>query len=965
MIRGRTLGAGLIVGLLAPLVVAGQTADRNLEMAAQGALKTSTEVNLLSAVYVTNADISLSSGNVPDTEILEQEDPLPVTVGDSTATSTSTLTGTFTLWNASDMRQSGLKYEILILEADQEYGIGSIAPDSPRIFAALPGKEEITLEAKSTKTITIQDTIPPLPGDRYRVRLQAMTADGRQLGWQDVPLALGGATQPFVLLTPTGTAGGVFDPAEPITLTARADVPGSEGEETLTPVLKQYRHLAAATQEPPVTLAPLTLQYGSSETITLPVNAAGEAGSYRLSLELQDETGAVRSTLAEYDYIVRGETASIVRLRLGQLEAQSAQVEFAIAGAADRETDIAGIVEVEMLVDGAIVAATESSLDLPAGEVRSGNATLTFSRPVCDEPTVRLIVKNNQGEVLAERQAPGGVTADCPAGASMGTQAMLAGGAAGLLAILAVLFLWKRGRHTAAGAILLAAAGILTAQSFLPAAASGIQWQSGSGRNAVSLFVNSPQHEATAATALGIDYEARFTYSASNSLAISADMSVYILDEGGHVDNPNHRTWTRIGQKTSDSPEDYNPRTMTLAARLLLPAGYNHETTTLWTAATAGDDTAHDLTWLNLDYGPGGAPQTTDTAASNCLTPALAANKTNTCQEANIQFQLDNACQPSGEARAPLDVVLVLDRSGSMGQANKMTNAKAAAGILINQLDETQDRAAVVSYADSARIDTGLTGNLGQLRSQVNGLSPFGWTNVADGVRLGRQALQASGRAEATQLLIVLTDGIANRLLGGGACPSYVHVPTACTQSAVDEAAAAKQAGISVYTIGFDLHPSYTAPRGMLQQMASSASQFFDAPSATQLVAAFADIAQDITTQVARNVTLTYVLPAGVSFVPGSAAQVPATIQGQTMSWDFGNISVGEEPTIDFRASFAEDRPRQLVNAHPDSQIAFTDNQNQAQTLTLPATTHSPESCNPTPEPTTPSFDPGGVREVD
>ncbi len=60
-----------------------------------------------------------------------------------------------------------------------------------------------------------------------------------------------------------------------------------------------------------------------------------------------------------------------------------------------------------------------------------------------------------------------------------------------------------------------------------------------------------------------------------------------------------------------------------------------------------------------------------------------------------------------GEGRRPLDIVVVLDRSGSMAEAGNITNATEAILGLLSRLLET-DRFALVSYSDHVQKHGGL-----------------------------------------------------------------------------------------------------------------------------------------------------------------------------------------------------------------------------------------------------------------
>lgn len=111
--------------------------------------------------------------------------------------------------------------------------------------------------------------------------------------------------------------------------------------------------------------------------------------------------------------------------------------------------------------------------------------------------------------------------------------------------------------------------------------------------------------------------------------------------------------------------------------------------------------------------------------------------------------------------RAPIDVVAVIDRSGSMG-GQPLVSVIAATNMLIRLLDPT-DRIAVVTFDDQVDLVMPLAhhdaataaGLLAQVRAG-------GSTNLSGGWLKGFEILSAHGRPEAVKRVIVLTDGQAN-----------------------------------------------------------------------------------------------------------------------------------------------------------------------------------------------------------
>ncbi len=113
--------------------------------------------------------------------------------------------------------------------------------------------------------------------------------------------------------------------------------------------------------------------------------------------------------------------------------------------------------------------------------------------------------------------------------------------------------------------------------------------------------------------------------------------------------------------------------------------------------------------------------------------------------------------------RKPTDLILVLDRSGSMADGQKLEFAKAAVRSLIDRLDD-QDRIGLVTFDDAAAVDfplaaatRGARAELGQL---VSRLGTGSGTNISDGLERGRALLLATtGRSSR---VILLSDGMAN-----------------------------------------------------------------------------------------------------------------------------------------------------------------------------------------------------------
>ncbi|HEX8103181.1 MAG TPA: VWA domain-containing protein [Solirubrobacteraceae bacterium] len=110
--------------------------------------------------------------------------------------------------------------------------------------------------------------------------------------------------------------------------------------------------------------------------------------------------------------------------------------------------------------------------------------------------------------------------------------------------------------------------------------------------------------------------------------------------------------------------------------------------------------------------------------------------------------------------------VLVVDRSGSMGDEDKLAQARFGAQWWIDAA-RTEDELGVVSFADEATVDLplatiGTTSIKQEAHDRVKAISAGGSTAIGDGLRTGLERITASGTAASTQSIVLVTDGIQN-----------------------------------------------------------------------------------------------------------------------------------------------------------------------------------------------------------
>lgn len=114
--------------------------------------------------------------------------------------------------------------------------------------------------------------------------------------------------------------------------------------------------------------------------------------------------------------------------------------------------------------------------------------------------------------------------------------------------------------------------------------------------------------------------------------------------------------------------------------------------------------------------------------------------------------------------RTPMNISIVVDRSGSMGEKNKLDYVKKAVQYLIDEAG-TDDYVSIVTYDDYVDVlqKSQIIRERYELREKINALQPGGFTNLSGGMFEGYDQVNGNYMRGYVNKVFLLSDGLANR----------------------------------------------------------------------------------------------------------------------------------------------------------------------------------------------------------
>jgi Ca-activated chloride channel family protein len=147
-----------------------------------------------------------------------------------------------------------------------------------------------------------------------------------------------------------------------------------------------------------------------------------------------------------------------------------------------------------------------------------------------------------------------------------------------------------------------------------------------------------------------------------------------------------------------------------------------------------------------------------------CLTPGISIGRDwmTGKHQATLQIAVSTPRDPSEFPRLPMNLVVVVDHSGSMASDMRLEKVKTGLHTLVDNIEDG-DRISIISFDDTVTIDAPFTDTVDReaLHTTIDRLQPRGGTNIYEGLRQGFNLLGEYPSNVRQNRVIFLSDGLA------------------------------------------------------------------------------------------------------------------------------------------------------------------------------------------------------------
>src|SRR3954463_1951611 len=259
-------------------------------------------------------------------------------------------------------------------------------------------------------------------------------------------------------------------------------------------------------------------------------------------------------------------------------------------------------------------------------------------------------------------------------------------------------------------------------------------------------------------------------------------------------------------------------------------------------------------------------------------------------REVVVKIDLSAIDHKHSRKRLPLNLSIVLDRSGSMA-GSQIEKARQGAMELLDHLIPG-DIVSFVTFSDNAEVVFAAqeVEDREALKRKIARVHPGGSTALYAGVKLGADELKKHLSAKHINRVILLSDGLAN--VGPSSTRELRHLGNSLSES-----------GISVTTIGVGDDYNEALMAGLAE---ASDANYYYVKDTEKLPQIFATELGELTTIAARDVRIEIICPDGVR--PMGFLGRPERFEGQKAVLQMSHLTGGQERYVFMRCIVGEEK---------------------------------------------------------